>query len=490
MFDIVEGNSRGLADVEWFVRLLSTPPEALQTFFDADRDIIVTRAPGRLDVMGGIADYSGSLVLEMPIAQATFAAIQQNSNKKIEIISLDHVGNRVFTFDMNIADLLRNGEPLDLASAIDYFAEGRHGEWASYIAGVFFVLGRERGVRFNTGARILVASHVPIGKGLSSSAAVEVSVMQAVCTAFGISLPPRELALLCQTVENHVVGAACGVMDQITSHCGEAGKLIPIVCQPAEIGASVDIPDGIELWGVDSGVRHAVSGSDYTSVRTAAFMGYRIIADLAGLAVRNAMDGKVEIDDPHWNGYLANVSPSEYEKEFRNKIPETINGGEFLARYQGITDRVTSIEPEKTYAVKASTEHAIYENSRVHRFAELITASPTDAALDEAGGLMFLSHESYKTCGLTESRTDRIVELVKNSRDKGLFGARITGGGSGGTVAVMARRGSRNAIDELAEKLSLETGAKPYIFHSSSPGCSSFRHLRIRRDQTARKVAE
>ena len=482
MFKIVEGNAQGLSDVDWFVQLLADLPDPLRQFFETDRDIIVTRAPGRLDVMGGIADYSGSLVLEMPIAEATFAAIQKDSSQTMVIVSIDSEGNSFSTFKMCLADLTQNEEPLDLVSVRVFFAERTEGNWASYIAGVFFVLAKQLAIQFDTGARILVASRVAIGRGVSSSAALEVSAMHAVCIAYEIDVAPRDLALFCQMVENHIVGAACGVMDQMTSHCGEAGKLTSIVCQPAEIRDSVEIPDNVEFWGIDSGVRHAVSGSDYSSVRIGAFMGYRIIAELEGLLVREAGEGTVEIDDGRWHGYLANVSPEEYEKKFRHGLPDAIDGAEFLSRYRGITDKVTSIEPSKTFAIRASTEHAIYENRRVHRFADLMTGIPNGDRLFEAGELMFRSHESYKACGLTESRTDRIVELVRSSKGNGLFGARITGGGSGGTVAVLARRGSRKTIDELIDRLAEETGHQPYVFHGSSPGCSLFGHLRLRHD--------
>jgi L-arabinokinase len=463
-------------------QLLADPPNPSRQFFETDQDIFVTRAPGRLDVMGGIADYSGSLVLEMPIAEATFAAIQKNSSRTIEIVSINHDGQRCSTFEVNLADLMLDAKPLDLASAGNYFAERTGGNWASYVGGVFFVLAKERAIQFETGAKIVVATRVPIGKGVSSSAALEVSAMHAVCIAYEIDVAPRDLALFCQMVENHIVGAACGVMDQMTSHCGEAGKLTSIVCQPAEIRDSVEIPDNVEFWGIDSGVRHEVSGSDYSSVRIGAFMGYRIIAELQGLHVREAGEGTVEIDDGRWHGYLANVSPEEYEKKFRHGLPDAIDGAEFLSRYRGITDKVTSIEPSKTFAIRASTEHAIYENRRVHRFADLMTGIPNGDRLFEAGELMFRSHESYKACGLTESRTDRIVELVRSSKGNGLFGARITGGGSGGTVAVLARRGSRKTIDELIDRLAEETGHQPYVFHGSSPGCSLFGHLRLRHD--------
>ncbi|HEX3100818.1 MAG TPA: hypothetical protein VHQ01_03445, partial [Pyrinomonadaceae bacterium] len=245
------------------------------------------------------------------------------------------------------------------------------------------------------------------------------------------------------------------------------------------IGAAVKIPNGLELWGIDSGVRHAVVGSDYTSVRVGAFMGYRMIGEYAGLDTKYVADCLVEINDGRWHGYLANVSPAEYENEFSSKIPVSISGEEFLASYGGTTDIVTRIDPARIYAVRAPTEHAIYESARVQSFAKLL-GDPTDEAdVDELGELMFGSHKSYAACGLTEPRTDRIVELVREHRGEGLYGARITGGGSGGTVAILARHGSRETISQLAEQFGKELRQKPYIFHGSSPGCAAFGHLRL-----------
>ncbi len=481
MFKIVEGNTFGLSDVTGFVDRLNRLPEPLSDYFERSRDVIVTRAPGRLDVMGGIADYSGSLVLEMPIAEATFAAIQTTANDQIEIVSLDVDGTPYAKFQMRVGDLESDGRTLDAMAARRFLEERKASPWVNYVAGVFFTLGHELGVRFPSGVRLLIASRVPIGKGVSSSAALEVSVMQAVCSAFSIKIEPRDLAVLCQKVENEIVGAACGVMDQITSHCGTTGKLLALLCQPAEIKGAIDIPNEIEFWGIDSGVRHSVAGSNYTSVRVGAFMGYRIIAELAGLRKQVNDEFVVRIDDNRWNGYLANVSPGEYENEFGSSIPEEISGSEFISRYGGTTDPVTTIDPERTYAGRKPTEHAIYESFRVAQFAKLLQVPINDDYLTEAGELMFASHESYRSCGLTEPRTDRIVELVRQNRANGLFGARITGGGSGGTVAVLARRESRKSIDELTDRFSEETGEKPYVFHGSSPGCSLFGHLRLRK---------
>jgi L-arabinokinase len=154
-----------------------------------------------------------------------------------------------------------------------------------------------------------VASDVPEGKGVSSSAALEVAVMTAIAAAFDIVLPPREIAILCQKVENLVVGAPCGVMDQMTAACGEADRLLALRCQPAELQGHVALPEDLTVFGIDSGIRHAVSGADYVSVRVGAFMGYRILAEAAGLAVRvGARGAPVTVDDPRWHGHLANLS--------------------------------------------------------------------------------------------------------------------------------------------------------------------------------------
>jgi len=479
VFKIIDGNSHGLADARAFIDLLNRPPDALRGYFGAEGDVIVTRAPGRLDVMGGIADYSGSLVLPMPIAEATFAAIQQTGSDKIEIVSLSVISGKPLFFELSL-DSLPEPDLIDYALVHGELTRFRPDRWASYAAGVFYVLSRELGVRFKGGARTLISSRVPFGKGVSSSAAIEVAVMRSVCEAYEIEIDDRTLALLCQKVENEIVGAACGVMDQVASNCGVENALVSLICQPAEIGKPINIPDGIEFWGIDSGVRHAVAGSDYTSVRVGAFMGYRIIADLAGLKYEQIDDGLVSVEDDRWHGYLANVSVDEYDRDLSAHMPDVLTGTDFLARYGGTTDSVTAVRPDITYAVRAPAEHAIYESSRVATFQNMLGTPITGQVLSEMGSRMFGSHQSYAACGLTESRTDRIVELVSQRRENGLFGARITGGGSGGTVVVLARKGSRRSIGELANTFEAETGHRPYIFHGSSPGCSTFGYLRLR----------
>lgn len=487
MYTIVDGDPHGLADVRDFLAVLDRlhlqPDAVLRDLFHPGAEIIVARAPGRLDVMGGIADYSGSLVLEMPIAEATLAALQLSPDPSIHIVSMGAVGNdRSPAVTLDLAAFSRGGQPVLYEQARQWLSADPQSAWAAYAAGTLLVLMREKGLRLNSGLRILIDSRVPEGKGVSSSAAIEVAVMQALAAATGIRLAPRELALLCQTVENRVVGAPCGVMDQMTSACGSAHDLLALLCQPAELQAPVQIPPDLAVWGLDSGVRHSVGGADYGSVRIGAFMGYRIIAELAGLPVHRGEPGEtVQIQDERWGGYLANISPSEYQQYYAAELPRRILGADFTERYGGFTDTVTRIDPSADYHVRMPTTHPILEHFRVTTFAELLTQPLTPRSQILMGELMYQSHASYSACGLGSDGTDLLVDLVREyGPDAGLFGAKITGGGSGGTVAILGRADADTAVRDIATLYAEKTGHTPHLFRGSSPGAHACGTLRLR----------
>jgi L-arabinokinase len=483
MYRIVHTANQKLADVEAFLDLVNTldrnPCVSLRGLFDPNDELFVTRAPGRLDVMGGIADYSGSLVLELPIAEATLVALQRNDERTLRIASLTDDSQGSISFEMPLADFEEKGKPVDYEFARKYFQNDPAQHWAAYVAGAFLVLMRERQISFPCGARVLISSQVPQGKGVSSSAALEVAVMNAIIAAFELSIEPREIALLCQKVENLVAGAPCGVMDQMTVVFGERDCLLALLCQPAELLEAIPLPAEIAFWGLDSGLRHSVSGADYESVRVGAFMGYRIIADLAGLKTYESEE-TIVIEDSRWRGYLSNVTPSEFELIYAAQIPDTILGAEFLKRYHRTTDSVTRVCPDKTYAVRVPTAHAIYEHHRVRDFSEKLQSPDSTSRLELLGELMYQSHASYSACSLGSDGTDRLVTLVREAGPSaGLFGAKITGGGSGGTVAVLGTQDARPELEKIVEQYARETGYRPYIFEGSSPGSAAFGYLKL-----------
>ena len=222
---------------------------------------------------------------------------------------------------------------------------------------------------------------------------------------------------------------------------------------------------------------------DYGSVRSGAFMGYTIIAELAGLPIDETdVKGVVSIRDPRWRGYLANIAPSQFEQHYGPHLPERITGAEFLTRYKGITDTVTRVQAERSYNVLAPTAHPIYEHARVCRFAELLGTAQTERELVSLGDLMYGSHASYSACGLGSAGTDLLVDLVRSAgRAQGLYGAKITGGGSGGTVAVLGRRGADASVEQVADEYARRMNYRPRIFSSSSPGAARFGHLKLQR---------
>ncbi len=472
--------------LQWFMR------HAAFFDFDGKAPIFLARAPGRLDLMGGIADYSGSLVLQLPLKVATWVAVQPHDQRTVTIQSdgIQDLGVKQRAF-FQLGTLVPD-RPLEYGDARALFARepertwsaylarvlfepDPEPAWAAYVAGALIVLHRELGQPLRKGVRILIGSDVPVGKGISSSAALEVAALEALAAMMNVQIGERELALLAQKVENHVVGAPCGVMDQMTAACGRPFHLMELLCQPAELRGHLAIPAGLEVFGVDSGIRHAVSGADYGSVRTAAFMGYRIIAAKLGLPA-TSIRGRVEIEDRQFGGYLANVSPALWRERFESAVPERMPGKEFLARYGGSTDDATTVDPERVYAVRTCTAHPIFEHERVTTFRSLLAAgAATEAARVQLGELMYQSHASYSRCGLGSDGTDLLVDMVRAAGPAaGFYGAKITGGGSGGTVAVLAAAGKRAALEQIVDRYQQKTERAAQIFAGSSPGARPF----------------
>jgi L-arabinokinase len=464
-------------DLERFVRDVAARISSGEWAGNAagDAPVFVARAPGRLDVMGGIADYSGSLVLQWPIREATRVALRPLVERRISIVSLAR-DRRERRCEVPLDLVADPGRPYDDVRA--WFAADPERHWAAYVAGVFAVLAREHRVTFPAGAAILVESDVPEGKGVSSSAAIEAATMEAVLASSGLEIEPRMRAVRCQQVENLIVGAPCGVMDQMAAICGEAGGLMSLLCQPAEFQGIVPLPRELRVWGIDSGIRHAITGADYGAVRVGAFMGYRIIAELAGLRVLPGdRPGHVRIEDPRWRGYLANVGVEAFRR-FEPDVPETLGGDAFLGRYAGTTDLVTRIDPSRPYAVRTPTAHPIHEHARVTEWARELTAASTDAV--RLGELMYESHASYSSCGLGSEGTDRLVALAREAGiARGIYGAKITGGGSGGTVALLADAGADDGVRAIAQRYAEETGRGGYVFEGSSQGAARVGAIRL-----------
>ena len=402
--------------------------------FAADRPIVVARAPGRFDVLGGIADYSGALVLELPIACAALVAAQVADDGLVTAVSGGR-RTRVTSID------LLEAPPADLARRFT----GRDA-WAAYALGPVALLAREERLEL-TGLRLLISSSVPEGRGLGSSSAVEIGVLQAVTGAFDRPLEPRRLALLAQRAEQLVAGAPCGPMDQMTAACGEGGRLLALLCRPAEVLGTIALPPSLTVWGIDSGVRRATPGAPYRRVRCAAFMGKTLL-------------------DCRTTDYLASLRPSDVEHE---RLPEWMTGAEFLRHHDGVEDSMSAVEPDVAYPVRAATLHPIEDHLRVATFAELLPLPVTSRRARLLDELMYASHASYSRCGLGTPVTDDLVGAVRAAGWRhGLVGARVSGGGCGGAVVVLGHEDAEPIVQKLSERLGVG------LFGGSSPGAAAF----------------
>jgi L-arabinokinase len=468
-----------------------------------DGTAVVTRAPGRLDVMGGIADYSGSLVLQLPLEEACYAALRRTRGASgggafVVTSRAAHDSGRAEHVRVPLSALVCFAADSATALPISWEAWAAlkaswpaEEAWAAYVVGGLLALMHAGHIRpFDSagGSRashgepslcvsrevveIALASAVPEGKGVSSSAAVEVATLAALARAFGAApllADGRALALCAQLVEHRAVGAPCGVMDQMASALGERGALMALCCQPALVEGQLALPAHLCLWGLDSGVRHSVGGSDYGSVRAAAFIGKALLSRLAAEPLEHTV----------------HLSPSQLDSGLADALPEALTGAAFLAAHpSGHGDDATRVQPERSYAVRAAVSHPIREHSRVRLFQQLLLAPPSELQLAALGELMFQSHASYSSVGLGCGATDDLVRRARLAgAARGVYGAKITGGGSGGTVCVLTddSADAEAAVREIARAYGSDHGGEPArIFKGSSEGAVQFGALLLR----------
>jgi galactokinase len=361
------------------------------------------RAPGRLDLLGGVADYSGALVLEMPTRQGT------------EVVVCPDTAFVVGPAAFNPGELERMAGLDDTAVRRELSAFPR---WTHYVIGVALVLVRH-GMIDPPRGRIEITSDLPAAVGVASSAALEIATARALGAG---SIDPLRLAALCQEAENHVVGAPCGIMDQVAVALGAPGAVLPILCRPASVADAVRLPQGIELVGWPTGAAHDVGGLPYQRARAAAFMGKRMVERTTGRT---------------WSWV------SQLPHDAVDELPDVLEGRAFLAEWGATADDVTEVLPDETYPVRAATLFGVEEHVRSVSALEALAEGEPHVL----GHLMAASQRGYDAMGLGHPAATAVVDEALAR--PGVLGARSSGGGSGGTVVVMSERGVLDDVDTL-----------------------------------------
>jgi galactokinase len=453
-----------------------------EQFFQPSKTIFISRAPGRLDLMGGNDDYTGGLVFETTIREATRVAAQRRDDTRVRLLNPQmREQNWDALVEFSLEDLTRGAGMRPLAEVRDFINADSKRQWIAYVLGALYLLKKEFPSQITRGASIFLESEVPLGKGVSSSAALEVAAMKAIAATYDLRVEGPQLALWTQWVENAIAQSASGVMDQITVVLGAQDHFVPLICQPCQPEPLVRLPAPLRIWGIDSGVRHSVAGIEYEAARAATFMGYALICNWENLPVEYDETGALpRYTDSRWNGYLANLDLATYRARYENRLPEQMRGADFSTHHSVHLDPFTPVRPDVIYPVRACTRYAVEENYRVHLFVELLTNKHeplTPRTLTLLGELMYEAHQGYTECGLGSEATDLIVNLVREEgAAQELYGAKITGGGAGGTVAILGTHSveSEHAFQRVVARFYEKTGRMPYIFEGSSVGADEF----------------
>jgi len=372
----------------------------------------VYRAPGRVNLIGEHTDYNDGFVLPAAIEFYCWAAAAPRGDGKLVIYSEN--------FNETVEASLDSLSPL----AKKY--------WANYPLGVAWAL-RRAGKPIN-GANIYIAGEVPLGAGLSSSAAVEVSVALALLQQSGNAENRAELAQLCQKAENEFVGARVGIMDQFISCFGRASHALLLDCRSLEY-EFVKLPADVQLVICNTMVRHELSSSKYNERRAECEEGVRIL--------RSALPEVRALRD---------VTLSELEDHRQNITPK----------------------------VFARCRHVITENGRVKRAVEALHKGDT-AAL---GPLLEDSHRSLRDDYEVSCRElDLMVEIA--GAQCGLIGARMTGGGFGGcSINLVESAAVSDFRRNVAAAYSSKTGLTPDIY--VSPASEGAQRVVVEENQAAR----
>jgi len=350
-------------------------------------------APGRVNLIGEHTDYNEGFVLPVAIDRRTYVAAATNGSDTVQAQS----------FDLNEAAAFALHEPNTSLST----------RWLGYIAGVAFEL-EKGGVRLS-GSDIAISSDVPIGAGLSSSAALEIAAGTAFLALNGARLDATSLALVAQKAEHTYVGTRCGIMDQLTVSVAQKSHALLIDCRSLEVKhIDLNLPQAMIVI-CNTNVKHELASSAYNQRR-------------------HECEAAVEM----LRKYLPTV-----------RALRDVNGDDLKKHGDTLPD-----------VLYRRARHVVTENARTLEAA--IALKEGDA--DKMGRLMAASHVSLRDdYEVSSVELDLMVELA--GKCEAVFGARMTGGGFGGCTVNLVRRDEVEAFGNfITTEYRSRTGIQPDIY--------------------------
>ena len=363
--------------------------------YGTDDRVGFARAPGRVNIIGEHTDYNDGFVLPIAIARDTLVAFKLNGSADVNVHSMEQQESASFTL----------AQPRNEAAP----------SWSSYVAGVAAEL---QGAGFRlTGIDMVIHSTLPIGGGLSSSAALEVSSALAFTSAAGVEVERKQLALICQAAEHNYAGIMCGVMDQYVALFGERGVAVRLDCRSLEHETVRLAAETAKFIVCDTGVRHELASSEYNKRRAECEEGVRAA------------------------GRVLDTGPIK------------------ALRDVGLAD-LPDLEPHLEPLVFRRVRHVVTENARV---LEAVSAMWEQNHL-ALGALMDASHDSLRDdYEVSCSELDALVEIAWGQG--GVYGSRMTGGGFGGcTISLVAADKVDSFCENVARDYESKTGIAPSVY--------------------------
>lgn len=419
--------------------------------------IMAARGPGWVDLMGGAAAPGGALALGWPLGTGAFAALQPTRQRGL----LVHTAPEGRGHALSLAELEHDGgAPREYADAAARLADR---PLPVRLAGaVWLALMREEFARFPGGAALMVRP----AEGPGAAVGLAAAIAQAVVSAYGIHLAPRELAYVVQTALDQVLDDDPGALGALVSVCGHGGSLLPVHQQPRWLWDGLHMPPGAALWAVALGDGPPRATAE--RVGAAMAMAYALAAEAAGLSREEA--------DARWLGYLASMGTPFFEARVRGRLPASLTGAEFAARHGPLAG--VRLEPGHEYQVRAAAALAVEEHLRARMVAALLRAAASKAQRDEdlalAGEVLARSHGAQRVAGLGDPGADALVALIyAEGAGQGLYGARAAAAASGATLVALGRADAEPALRAIVEGYGRAAGLPVAVFGGSSSGAAS-----------------
>ncbi len=374
--------------------LLSTVEAAFVDHYGGAPEHVV-RAPGRVNLIGEHTDYNAGFVLPMAIDREVLIAARRRHDRVVRMVALD----------------FQNAES---EFSLDEIRHDEVQRWSNYVRGVAQVL-QERGTAALPGLDLVIHGNVPLGAGLSSSAALEVAAAKTFVVMGGLQMGGVDIAKWCQKAENDFVGVKSGIMDQFISVLAHAGHALLIDCRDLSY-RSVPMPRGATIVVCDTNKRRGLVSSEYNTRRAECEEAVRRLRSKTGKPIHALRD----------------VTLQEFAR-FEAELPP---------------------------AVARRARHVISENQRVLDAVEVMKRDD----LVGLGRLMNQSHESLKeNYEVSCPELDAMVEIAR--QQAGCFGARLTGAGFGGCTVNLVRDATVPAfVASVPRGYRERTGLEPHVY--------------------------